>query len=274
MQDTYELLEAYEKYMIKLEMSENTIKVYLWTASFFLDTYGSINKSNLLKYKEYLKSTYKPRTVNARIYAINNFLIYQNRRSLLLRTVKIQQRTFLDNVIGNAEYKRLLNGLKKDGRIKYYMIVRTLCCTGARVSELVRFQIEDVYEGYVDIYAKGGKLRRIYFPRTLRSELIEWIESEGRNTGALFLNKNGVTISIRGIEHMLKKYACEYHINPAVVHPHAFRHRFALNFLHNKPKELIALADILGHTCLDTTRIYLRRTAQEQYALVNSTVNW
>lgn len=274
MNNMSEILQNYEKYLIKEEMSDNTVKAYLWTVSYFLDTYSSVTRSNLLKYKEYLKHTYKPQTVNTRIYAMNKFLIYLNKRNLLLKTVKIQQRTFLDNVISNAEYKRFLRNLKDDGHMKYYMIVRTLTCTGARISELIRFQIEDVYEGYIDIYAKGGKLRRIYFPKQLRSELIEWVEYEERNTGSLFLNKNGVTISVRGVEQMLKTYAAKYNINPDVVHPHSFRHRFALNFLHNKPKELIALADILGHSCLDTTRIYTRRTAQEQYALVNSTVNW
>lgn len=274
MNNTNELLENYEKYMIKQEMSENTIKSYLWTASYFLNTYSAITKKNLIKYKDHLKHTYKPQTVNTRIYALNNFLLFINKRNMLLRTVKIQQRTFLDNVISNAEYRRLLKNLANDGHIKYYMIVRTLTCTGARASELIKFQIEDVYEGYIDIYAKGGKLRRIYFPKQLQSELIGWIESENRNTGSLFLNKNGVTISVRGIEQMLKKYAVKYKINPDVVHPHSFRHRFALNFLHNRPKELIALADLLGHSCLDTTRIYTRRTSQEQFALVNSTVNW
>lgn len=269
-----EILKNYETYLLKEELSENTIKSYLWTASYYLDTYHTVNKSNVLKYKEYLKRTYKPQTVNSRIYALNKFLLYLNKRNLLLKTVKIQQRTFLDNVISNSEYKRFLKNLKNDNHTKYYMIVRTLACTGARISELIRFQIEDVYEGYIDIYAKGGKLRRIYFPKQLRTELISWIESENRNTGSLFLNKSGVTISVRGIEQMLKSYAIKYKINPAVVHPHSFRHRYALNFLHNKPKELIALADILGHSCLDTTRIYTRRTAQEQYALVNATVNW
>lgn len=272
--NTNEILQSYEKYLIREEMSQNTIKSYIWTASFFITQYGTINKNNVLSYKKYLISTFKPQTVNSRIHAMNKFLLYLNKRNLLLKTIKIQQRTFLDNVISNAEYKRFLTNLKNDGYIKYYMLVRTLACTGARISELIRFQIEDVYEGYIDIYAKGGKLRRIYFPQILRSELISWVESENRNTGSLFLNKNGVTISIRGVEHMLKVYAAKYKINPDVVHPHSFRHRYALNFLHNRPKELIALADILGHSCLDTTRIYTRRTAQEQYALVNSTVNW
>ena len=272
--DNHETLENYEKYLIREEMSDNTIKAYLWTASYFLEHYHTINKKNILKYKSYLIEHFMPRTINSRIYAINRFLLYLNKRTLTLKTIKIQQRTFLDNVISNAEYTRFLKNLKGDNKTKYYMIVRTLACTGARISELIQFKIEDVREGYIDIYAKGGKLRRIYFPKTLQNELLSWTASEQRECGNLFLNKNGVTISIRGIEHMLKNYAIKYHMNPLVVHPHSFRHRYALNFLHNKPKELIALADILGHSCLDTTRIYTRRTAQEQYALVNSTVNW
>ena len=269
-----EILKNYENYLKKEEMSDNTIKAYLWTASFFLDHYNTINKSSVLKYKTYLIEHYKPKTVNSRIYAINRFLLYLNKNNLSLKTIKIQQRTFLDNVISNAEYQRFLKKLKENNNIKYYMIVRTLACTGARVSELIQFQIEDIREGYIDIYAKGGKLRRIYFPKALQDELLSWTLSEHRETGKLFLNKNGVTISIKGIEHMLKCYAAKYNINPAVVHPHSFRHRYALNFLRNKPKELVALADILGHSCLDTTRIYTRRTAREQYELVNSTVNW
>lgn len=274
MNNCTETLTNYENYLVKDELSDNTVKAYLWTASFFLNHYNAITKNNVMKYKAYLIEHYKPQTVNSRIHAINKFLIYLNKKQFTLKTIKIQQRTFLDNVISNAEYKCFLKKLKEDNHIKYYMIVRTLACTGARVSELTQFKIEDVKKGYIDIYAKGGKLRRIYFPKPLQDELLSWVLSEHREYGKLFLNKNGVTISIKGIEHMLKTYAIRYHINPLVVHPHSFRHRYALNFLHNKPKELTALADILGHSCLDTTRIYTRKTAQEQYELVNSTVNW
>ena len=274
MNNTIELLQNYEDYLLKGEMSTNTIKAYVWTASYFLNNYSKISKNNILAFKKHLINTYKPQTVNCRIYALNSFLRYMNKKHLVIKTIKIQQRTFLDNVISNAEYKRFLTNLKNDGHMKYYMIIRTLICTGARVSELIRFQVEDVREGYIDIYAKGGKLRRIYFPKVLQSEILAWTTSENRYSGTLFLNRSGVTISIRGIEHMLKKYAIKYDINPAVAHPHSFRHRYALNFLHNKPKELTMLADILGHSQLDTTRIYLRRTAQEQFALINSTVNW
>lgn len=268
------LLKKYETYLIRNEMADNTIKSYMWVASYFMEHYGSLTKKNVMNYKKYLMDNYKPSTVNCRIQAINRFLEYNHKKNLTLKTIRIQSKPYVDNVISNAEYKRFLYNLKKDNRMKYYMIVRTLICTGARVSELVQFQIEDVYEGFKDIYGKGGKLRRIYFTNTLRSELKVWLADEGRLSGPLFLNKNGITISIRGIETMLKKYATEYHIDPKVVHPHAFRHRYALNFLKKRPKAISELADILGHSSLNTTMIYARRTAQEQFWLINSTVDW
>lgn len=154
------------------------------------------------------------------------------------------------------------------------MIVRTMACTGARISEVISFQVEDVYVGYVELYAKGNKLRRIYFPKQLQNELMKWVEDENRTEGALFLNKNGITITANGVSCMLKNFAVKYRIDQRVMHPHSFRHRFSLNFLSRKPNEILLLADILGHSNINTTRIYTRRTAQEQYNLINSIVNW
>ena len=269
-----EMLVNYEKYLRKAEMSENTIKSYIGTVNFYLRTYGTINRSNILKYKEYLILNYKVATINNRLLAINNFLHFLKKDSLKVKTVRVQQKTFLDNVISNSDYNKLIRSLKNDEQIKWYMIIRTMACTGARVSEVIVFQIEDVYAGYVELYAKGNKLRRIYFPKTLQTELIRWIEAEERTMGSLFLNKNGITISANGIAAMLQKFATRYNIDKKVMHPHSFRHRFALNFLAKKPNEIILLADLLGHSNINTTRVYTRRTAQEQYKIINSVVDW
>lgn len=269
-----EILANYEKYLRKAEMAENTIKSYIGTVNYYLRTYGTITRGNILKYKENLISNYKIATVNNRILAINNFLHFLKKDSLKVKTVKVQQKTFLDNVISNSDYKKLIRNLKNDNQTKWYMIIRTMACTGARVSEVIVFQIEDVYAGYVELYAKGNKLRRIYFPKTLQGELIRWIEAEERVAGSLFLNKNGVTISANGIACMLQKFAKRYKIDKRVMHPHSFRHRFALNFLAKKPNEIVLLADLLGHSNINTTRIYTRRTAQEQYKIINSVVDW
>lgn len=268
------LLSNYEKYLRKEEAAENTIKTYTCTVRFFLLEYGNISKNNLLQYKKYLIDNYKPLTINTKILAINNFLHFIKKDNLKLKTVKIQQKTYLDNVISNSDYRKLIRKLKEDDQIKWYMIVHTMACTGARISEVISFQIEDVSNGYAEIYAKGEKLRRIYFPKELQIELMQWVEKENRTEGFLFLNKNGVTLSASGINRMLKQFANKYNIDPKVMHPHSFRHRFALNFLIKKPNEIILLADILGHSNINTTRIYTRRTSQEQYRIINSVVDW
>lgn len=272
--DKEQMIIEYEKYLRKAEMAENTIRSYTGTIRNFLKVYESINRNNVLNYKEYLISIFKPTTVNNRIYGLNHFLHFIKKDNLKLKTVRVQQKLFLDNVISNADYRKLIRNLRRDERTKWYMIIRTMACTGARISEVISFQVEDVYTGYVELYAKGNKLRRIYFPKVVQTELIRWLEEDGRREGAVFLNKNGITISANGIAAMLKKFAVEYKIDPKVMHPHAFRHRFALNFLSKKPNEIILLADLLGHSNINTTRIYTRRTAQEQYRIINSVVDW
>lgn len=273
---TNEMLAKYEKYMRRNELSENTIKSYLWTASYFLSNYDAVTKTTVLGYKEYLMKKYKnPATINQRLQALNYFLKYMNKGTLCVKTIRIQSRHFTDNVISNRDYKKLIKRLREDDRIKWCMIVRTLACTAARISELVSMQVEDVVEGYVDIYSKGT-VRRIFFPKILQEELLVWLADEQRTQGALFLNKNGVRISVNGIECMLRRFAKEYKIDESSVHPHAFRHRYAINFLENNKSanSLVELADILGHKNLDITRIYTRHTANEQQKLVNKTVTW
>ncbi len=275
MKDISTILKDYEKWLSQSELSENTITVYLYAAQYYMTKYnGVITKTKLKQYKKELIENYKPNTANARIHAINKFLEFSNKKSLSLKTIKLQNCYYLDNVISNAELHKFEKRLQENNKINYYMLVRTLVCTGARIGEAVRFQVEDVEFGYAEMICKGGKMRRIYFPEQLRDELMGWLKDEGRSSGPVFLNKNGVTISIRGIESMLRRYATKYGINPDVVHPHSFRHRYALNFLKRKPKEIIALADIMGHSSINTTRIYTRLTSNEQYCLINSVVNW
>jgi site-specific recombinase XerD len=141
------------------------------------------------------------------------------------------------------------------------------------VSELVQIKVEHIQAGYFDLYTKGGKLRRLYIPRKLRTEATGWLEDSNRTSGFLFLNRFGDRISTRGISQQLKNYADKYGLNPKVVYPHSFRHRFAKNFL-DKFNDIALLADLMGHESIETTRIYLRRTASEQQALVDKIVTW
>ena len=148
-----------------------------------------------------------------------------------------------------------------------------LTATGARVSELLQIKVEDVLHAYLDMYTKGGKIRRLYIPKKLREEAMKWIEENGINSGYIFLNRFGEKITSRGIAIQLKHFAHKYGINPKVVYPHSFRHRFAKNFL-DKFNDIALLADLMGHESIETTRIYLRRTASEQQAIVDKVVVW
>lgn len=120
---------------------------------------------------------------------------------------------------------------------------------------------------------KGGKIRRIYIPESLQKESIKWLKSINRDTGYLFTNNRGIVITTRGISIQLKKIASKYGINPNVVYPHSFRHRFAKNFIE-KYNDISLLADLMGHDSIETTRIYLRRTSTEQREIVDRVITW
>jgi site-specific recombinase XerD len=123
------------------------------------------------------------------------------------------------------------------------------------------------------LYSKGGKLRRIYIPKKLQEEALAWFENKNQNSGFIFLNKYGARITTRGISGQLKKLAVKYGINPAVIYPHSFRHRFAKSFLE-RCNDIAFLADLMGHESIETTRIYLRKTSTEQRTIVDSIVDW
>lgn len=266
-------IKNFESHLAKLDLAKNSIASYLWTVNYFSAHYGEFTKKNLLAYKGFLVENYKPQTVNIRLQAINRYLDFVGKERNKLKFVKVQQKNFLENVISNADYLYLKNRLKEDGLTDWYFVVWFLTATGARVSELLQIKVEHIKIGYLDIYSKGGKMRRIYIPKNLASEALEWFVGRGVSSGYLFLNRYGERITTRGISQQLKCYASKYGLNPHVVYPHSFRHRFAKNFLE-KFNDIALLADLMGHESIETTRIYLRRTASEQQDIVNRVITW
>lgn len=265
--------EDFELYLRQENMAENTINAYLYAIKEYYSRHRELNKRNLLIYKTYLIETFKPKTVNLRIQAMNKYLDCIKKPRLRLKSVKVQQRSYLENVISNADYIFLKNKLRKEDNLAWYFVVRFLAATGARVSELIQIKVEHVQIGYYDIYTKGGKIRRIYIPKILRKETVEWLIKTNRTSGYLFLNRFGERITTRGIAQQLKNYAVKYGLNEKVVYPHSFRHRFAKNFLE-KFNDLSLLADLMGHESIETTRIYLRRSSAEQQEIVDKIITW
>ena len=265
--------EKFERHLRGTNLSENTISSYLFAIKQYSEQYGEITKKNLRQYKVWLIESYKPKTVNLRLRAINCYLESINKEKLKLPFVRVQQKAFLENVISEADYEYFKNSLKKDGELFWYFVIRFLAATGARVSELIQIKAEHIRLGHLDLYSKGGKLRRIYIPKTLQNEALSWLNDKKQESGFIFLNKYGERITTRGIASQLKKLASRYGIDTAVVYPHSFRHRFAKSFLE-RCNDIAFLADLMGHESIETTRIYLRKTATEQREIVVKIIDW
>ena len=265
--------EKFERHLKGTNLSENTISSYTFALKQYSEQYGEITKKNLRQYKVWLIENYKPKTVNLRLRAINCYLECIGKESRKLPYVRVQQKAFLENVISEADYEYFKNRLKKDDEMFWYFVIRFLAATGARVSELIQIKVEHIKIGHLDLYSKGGKLRRIYIPKSLQSEALSWLAEKHQESGFIFLNKYGNRITTRGISGQLKKLAVRYDIDPAVVYPHSFRHRFAKSFLE-RCNDIAFLADLMGHESIETTRIYLRKTATEQREIVDNIVDW
>lgn len=270
---SFTMIVEFERHLRGTNLAENTVKSYLFAVRQFYERYDSVTKRSLKEHKAWLIEQYKPKTVNLRIRAINCYLESIGKSAWALSSVKVQQKAFLENVISEADYTYFKNCLKRDDNLLWYFVIRFLAATGARVSELVQIKVEHIKLGHLDLYSKGGKLRRIYIPKTLQEEALAWLNEIHRDSGFIFLNRFGERITTRGISGQLKKLAVQYGIDPAVVYPHSFRHRFAKSFLE-RCSDIAFLADLMGHESIETTRIYLRKTATEQRALVDNIVNW
>ena len=267
------MIEKFERHLGGTNLSENTKASYLFAVRQYNDQYGEVTQKNLRSYKVWLIENYKPKTVNLRLRAINCYLESVGKEKWKLPFVRVQQKAFLENVISEADYEYFKNCLKRDNEMFWYFVIRFLAATGARVSELIQIKVEHIKLGHLDLYSKGGKLRRIYIPKALQDEALSWLAEKQQESGFIFLNKYGERITTRGISWQLKKLAVRYEIDPVVVYPHSFRHRFAKSFLE-RCNDIAFLADLMGHESIETTRIYLRKTATEQREIVDKIIDW
>lgn len=270
--DVEKCLDGYGQYLREKGFSQNTLRSYVWVAAYFLRTYGEVNSYNLTRYREWLAVEFKATTANQRVQAINCYLGYICKPELRLRCVCVQQVTFLERAIKSADYQRFVTYLRENGYLRDHFAVRVMATTGMRVSELLRMEVCHVRSGFLDIQSKG-KVRRVYLPDGVMKDLLAWLDDEKRSFGPLFLNRYGSVIAAGGLADQLKVRAAECGVDVRLVHPHAFRHLFARSFLE-AGGDVVFLADLLGHSSVETTRRYLRYTSEEQRERVNRLVTW
>jgi len=268
-----ENLDEFCTYLENHGRAANTIRAYTFAVRQFKSLYPVVDHDHLMLYKCYLIDHYKPQTVNLRIRAMNCYMEYLHLPSSKILMVRLHRKKNLENVISQADYEYLKNCLVRDGKLLYYFAIRIMATTGVRVSELIQFQVEDIKRGYVDLYSKGNRIRRVFIPANVQDLCCRWLDNIGRTTGYVFLNRFGNPITATGIREQLKQFAYQYNLDPAVVHPHAFRHLFAKNFVE-RCDDIAMLSDILGHESIETTHIYLHRSSTEQQQMFNQIVNW
>lgn len=267
-------MEMYIRHLNEKGFSSNTIQSYEYAIRQLHEKVpADFSNENLLDHKDWLVNSFAPKTANNRITAINSYLDFLNYEGIRLKSLRVQQKPFLDNVISQEEYELMRDATNNDEELFWHYVLRFLTCTGARISELRMFTVKSVRVGNLDIVSKGQKLRRIYIASTLQVDAIKWLEQTGKDSGFVFSLNGDKPMSARGISLGLKRLAKKYGINQDVVYPHSFRHRFAKNFIEKNP-DISLLADLMGHESIETTRVYLRRTASEQRDAVDAAIDW
>ena len=267
-------MEDFKAHLFDCGFSNHTVASYLYAAKQLESRMcDGLSNEALLAHKDWLASRYAAKTVNLRITAINSYLDFVGYDGMRLKSLRVQQKPYLDNVISQSDYELLRDSLKRDGDLFWHFVIRFLAGTGARISELRQFTVESVLSGYLDLVSKGQKLRRIYIPMSLQRDAIEWFMQSGKVNGYIFTSKGSAPMTARGLSLGLKRCAARYGIDQDVVYPHSFRHRFAKNFIERNP-DIAFLADLMGHESIETTRIYLTKSCEEQRALIDRIVTW
>lgn len=258
-------LDGYRKYLENQELTEGTQKIYIRYAKDILkySKGQEIIKKTVVEYKREMKKRgAAPSTINLAVIAVNKYLKFAGNSNSTVKTEKIQKRSSLENVLNSDEYYRLLAAAKNSGRYKYYCIMKTLAQTGIRISELSYFTVEILKEYKIQVTNKG-KTRDIYLPDSLLQELGKYCEKEKITSGTIFRGTTGGPIGRSAIYKMFLRIGKLAGVSTEKIYPHSFRHLFAVTYM-NQYSNLTELADILGHSSLETTRIYTLTTAEEK----------
>ena len=264
-------VKMFEIHLKEEEKSENTIKKYLRDINEFYqwfyveginDCEDVVTKDTLLNYKEHLKkSKLKVSTINSKISSLNAFFIYTENETFKLKILKCQKSLFesKEKELTKNEFKRLYEASKKNLKLK--MVVETIVKSGVRVSEICSITYESIRTGRAIVYNKG-KMRTILIPRNLCLILKDYCKRKDISKGAIFVTRNDTPIDRKQIWQMMKTLADKAGVPRIKVFPHNLRHLFAKEF-YKTTDDIVKLSNLLGHSSIETTRIYTKETEDE-----------
>lgn len=257
-------IKKFYTYLLEEEKAAATINKYVHDVEVFIAWMAAdvIDKSVVLSYKNYLLEKYSVASVNSVLSSLNSFFSYMEWFELRVRTVKVQRQIFAssDRELTKSEYKRLLKaaGDKKNERL--YLLMQTICASGIRVSELKYVTVEAIRLGQAEINCKG-KRRKVFLPNTLCKALKKYAQAQKIKSGAVFVTKNGNPLDRSNIWSDMKKLCKDANVSEKKVFPHNLRHLFARTY-YSLQKDIVRLADILGHSSINTTRIYTQENGE------------
>lgn len=263
---TQEHIDAYCLSLLTDERAVGTIQKYRRDLAAFARWIGgaAVTKETAARWKTHLlERGYKPETINSKLSAINGFFTYMN-WAIHVKFLKIQRKLFRDPAreLTREEYTRLLTTARENGQVRLALIMETLCATGIRISELRYITVEAAKDGRATISLKG-KIRTILLPTKLYRKLQKYARKQKIASDAIFRTKSGKPISRRQVWYELKRLCRAAGVEPGKVFPHNLRHLFATTF-YRACKDIARLADVLGHSSIETTRIYLAVSGAEQ----------
>lgn len=257
---TERAIKKYAKHLREQERSTSTVDNYIreLRALLLYADGAALDKPKLLEYKSTLNGRYKPSTVNVSVAAINSFLKYAGRSDLALKPVRVQKNSFeeKDRELSKADYGRLTSTAYKNGDERLALAVQAICSTGIRVSELRYITVQAITDGHTVIACKG-KRRTLFLPQKLCRLLRQYCGKRGITQGAVFITSGGKPIDRSNLWKQMKRLCERARVQESKVYPHNLRHLFARTY-YSREKDLSRLADILGHSSVNTTRIYTR----------------
>lgn len=263
---TEQIIQDFQHHLRLEEKSLNTIQKYIRDITAFQKFLNShsVTKELAIKYKETLMSkNYTVSTVNSVIASLNSFFLFCGYEIFKIKTIREQRQIFCpeEKELTKEEYSRLVSAAESQGNQRLNMILQTICGTGIRVSELQFITVEAVRKGEAVVFCKG-KRRSVFIVKALQRKLLKYAAEKKIKSGCIFITRTGKPLSRTNIWRDMKKLCKSANVNPNKVFPHNLRHLFARVF-YGIEKDIAKLADILGHSSINTTRIYIISTGTE-----------
>ena len=266
------IINDFKGYLIDNDKSVYTIDKYIRDVMKFKEYAcdNEIEKETMGEYKNYLvRGGYSVRSINSMLSSVNALFEFLDRNDLKIKTIKMQRSVYCpeDKELTRAEYQRLCAAAKMKKNNRLELIIETVCSTGIRIGELKYITVESAKRGEAVVTLKG-KTRYVFIPKELKRKLLRYASEQGIKEGMIFVTRTGKAVNRTNVWRDMKKLCKDAGVKPEKVFPHNLRHLFARTF-YNIDKDIAKLADILGHSSIDTTRIYIISTGAEHRRLIN-----